>query len=66
MIMDDFARTHPLLLANDALTFEEAAKKLWFLPAEEADEIEIITNRFHEISSVVYDDADPSGLENAQ
>ena len=54
--MDDFEWTHPLLLANYNLTIEEAADVLWFLLVEGTDEIEIITNHFHEISSRIYED----------
>lgn len=54
--MDDFEWTHPLLLANDNLTIKEAADVLWFLLVEGTDEIEIITNHFHEISSRIYED----------
>lgn len=54
--MNDFEWSHPLLLANDNLTIEEAVDVLWFLLVEGTDEIEIITNHFHEISSMIYED----------
>ncbi len=52
--MEEWDWDHPLLLANDHLTSEEAASVLYSLLVECTDDNEIIFNHFREISSQVY------------
>ena len=52
--MDDFKWEHPLILANDGLTAEEAEEVLRSILVEETDQIEIIIDHFHEVSSSIY------------
>ncbi len=52
--MDIYGWEHPLILANDSLTAEEAEEVLRSLLVDGTDQTEIITNHFHEISSSIY------------
>ena len=52
--MDIFGWEHPLILANDSLTAEEAEEVLLSLLVDGTDQTEIIINHFHEISSSIY------------
>ena len=52
--MDDFKWEHPLILANDSLTAEEAEEVLRSILVDETDQIEIIIEHFHEVSSSIY------------
>ena len=52
--MDDFGWEHPLILANDGLTAAEAEEVLRSILVDENDQIEIIINHFHEVSSSIY------------
>ena len=53
--MDAYGWDHPLILANDSLTAEEAEGVLRSLLVDGTDQTEIITNHFHEISSSIYE-----------
>ena len=52
--MDDWEWSHPLLLANDHLTLEEAASVLTSIFHDCTDDISIIQQGFGEVSSRVY------------
>ena len=54
--MDAYGWDHPLILANDSLTAEEAEGVLRSLLVDGTDQTEIITNHFHEISSSIYEE----------
>lgn len=52
--MEDWEWDHPLLLANDHLTEEEAASVLTSIFRDCTDDIPIVSNEFGEVSSSVY------------
>ena len=52
--MDDFGWKHPLHLANDRLTENEAASLLKSILADITDENPVINNSFREIDSILY------------
>ena len=52
--MDDFGWSHPLILANDHLSREEAEEVLVSILRECTDQIEIINSGFGEISSTLF------------
>lgn len=52
--MEDWEWDHPLLLANDHLTEEEAASVLISIFRDCTDDIPIVFNGFGEVSSMVY------------
>ncbi len=59
--MEEWDWDHPLLLANDHLTEEEAAFVLVSIFHECTDDIQIITDHFKEVSSSVYPEKQESG-----
>ncbi len=59
--MTDFGWPHSLLLAHDSLTAEEVGQALRSILVEGTDDIPLITEHFHEISSRVWPDPKPDG-----
>lgn len=55
---DDWEWNHPLLLANDHLTKDEAISVLSSIFYDCTDDLEIISNGFGEISSNIYTEED--------
>lgn len=58
--MEEWDWDHPLLLANDHLTEEEAASVLVSIFHECTDQIELISNHFGEVSSSIYPEKEDS------
>ena len=63
--MEDWDWAHPLLLANDHLTDEEAASVLVSIFHDCTDDIQIVFSHFGEVSSSVYpEEADSDDSES--
>ncbi len=52
--MDDFGWEHPLILANDQLSMDEAFEVLCSILVEQTDNIPLIFNHFQDVTSLIY------------
>ena len=64
--MDDFDWKHPLVLAHDHLTEEEAFTVLIGILEERTDNISIIMNEFRDVTSLIYPDEDAGSGSEAE